>query len=35
MAGSDIGTPVELYIYDLSQGMASLMAPVFISNYFF
>lgn len=32
MAGNEIGTPVELYVYDISQGMASIMAPMFISN---
>lgn len=33
-SNSDIGTPVELFVYDLSQGMAQMMAPMLISNYF-
>lgn len=33
MASNEIGTPVELYVYDLTHGMASLMSPMLIGNF--
>lgn len=32
---SEQGVPVELYIYDLTNGMASLLSPAIIGKFFF